>query len=172
MARHTTSPTPPTGRTTSSSAAADRVLIEVPRQYATVFLPVDDEFGHLVSGAVIELREDGSAGLQQVEFLRPLGPRELRTIPWQRIIDETLKQAIAEAITGNRWTTDAEALRTATTGARAARQNRRRLTPELLRDVATIYDADGAEAVAQTLCVSPRQASRYVAKAREEGYLS
>lgn len=55
--------------------------------------------------------------------------------------------------------------------ARGLRQ-RNRVTDQLLERTAELYLKDGAQAVADELCVSRRQASRYVKTARDRGLLA
>lgn len=107
----------------------------------------------------------------------PLTGDELRRFPLAHWVEFSCTQAAMRSETSDGVTTmtpittdaDAEAAEAAVRGTR----RRRRITDELLRDVATVYLHAGEDAgvVSDRFHVSQAQAFRYVRMARERGLL-
>lgn len=174
---------PPAALRSSRDVELMALTVTIPRFFEAVWLDGQHEFTDRVWFARIEVADDGSAGLVGAAFRQPLSPKDLRSIPWQQVIDEAYKDMIADAVTGRqRAYLDGDEARHVDEAAtklanRAHQSKRRRVTPELLADVADVYVANGggpagSEAVADTFTVGKRQADRYVALARDEGLLS
>lgn len=168
---------PPTEMRTPDDVATTVLTVRIPGLHATSWFEHEQDFARDVVYAQIGIDDDQTAGLFHVAFRRPLSPKELRAIPWQRVIDEAYKDMIIKAVTGRRRHELSGEARTVVTEAahnlaQRAHKSRRRLTPELLQEVADIVKhGDGPEAVADTMFVSQRQANRYIARAKQDGYL-
>lgn len=105
----------------------------------------------------------------------PLSGAELRRLPVANWLAFACQQAALRAPGGGLLvpiTTEAEAAEAADEIGR--RLKRRRVTDELLREVASVYNSsdDAPEAVKDTFYVSLSQAFRYIKKAREAGFIT
>jgi hypothetical protein len=133
----------------------------------------------------IEVTENGTPVCTSVQLTgaavsSPVRVRDLRAVPLEQILDRAMGMAVYER-TGptswrKTWGVDMSAdQRRGTAAIRAAqREARRKITPELLAEVAAKHrEIDGAKitGIADLYGISPRTASRYIRAAREGGYL-
>ncbi len=120
-----------------------------------------------------------SITVERAEGLPSLSGTELRQIPIAHIVEEAARRlAMVTTLTadgGSFITFPAKGRRQAKADAQVRPAMRRRtITPDLLRDVARIYRSNPSEptaAVRDAFEVSPATASRWVERAREDGFL-
>jgi len=139
-----------------------------------------------LTGPQVWIRFEVSQGRPEIAAVRverrlgepEVSPTALSRIPWQRIADSLIGDLAGLAVTARKLNDGEDVPKGATTAAGEAAvaiRRRRTVTDELLQEVAAVYLADTTgkptKAVAAHFPTSHRNATRYVAMARERNFL-
>jgi len=157
----------------------------LPAQFTATFEDAGDHTIEL-EVAVQEVKLDGTTQAkpvcEKVTVIRnparpPLTGTELRALPISKLLEFACTQVAMTPVGASAWSLDGPTSEEAAEAAYAdvtRSHRRRRVTDELLGNVATVYlegAGHGAERVAEAFHVSISQAHRYVKQAREKGFL-
>ncbi len=157
----------------------------LPARFTATF---EDDEDHTVEleVAVKEVKLDGTTQVKPVcekvtvtrnPSLAPLTGTELRALQIAKLLEFACTQVAMTPVGASAWTIGGPDSKKAAEAANAdvrRSHRRRRVTDELLGNVATVYleaDEHAAERVADAFFVSPSQAHRYIKQARERGFL-
>jgi hypothetical protein len=160
---------------------------EMPREWVVDFWPrqaIDEPYVEIHNAVINGVPQTRAVVISAIKGKREVRAADLRRIPIEDVLEATAVQ-IGEQVTASPNGTEQRVRRplldpwrrggvAAVRGAR--RQLRRKITDDLLRQVAAIYRAnvEGGKpvaAVAADLDVEPRTARLYVRRARDRGFL-